>query len=182
MVTDEQISSTSNNKFLSVESPVGRLKENLAFWKTISTSNYILFIITEGFRIPFTELSSAIRLDNNLSAINYSAFVSAEIERLLDRKCISQVFFGRIGNKPFNSSNPEKRQKRLILDCRYINKNIAQFKFRFENYIVAHRMLLENCKFFSFDLKSAYHHIEIFDELRKYLAFRWEKTAKKVDP
>ena len=35
-------------------------------------------------------------------------------------------------------------------------------------------MLLENCKFFSFDLKSAYHHIEIFDEHRKYLAFRWE--------
>ena len=49
-------------------------------------------IITEGFRIPFTELPSAIRLDNNLSAINYSAFVRAEIERLLDLKCISQFF------------------------------------------------------------------------------------------
>ena len=173
MVTDEQIS--SNNKFLSVEeSPVGRLKENLAFWKTISTSNYILSIITEGFRIPFTELPSAIRLDNNLSAINYSSFVSAEIERLLDRKCISQVFSGELVINPLTVAIQKNGKKRLILDCRYINKNIAQFKFRFENYIVAHKMLLENCKFFSFDLKSAYHHIEIFDEHRKYLAFRWE--------
>ena len=62
----------------------------------------------------------------------------------------------------------------LILDRRYINKNIAQFKFRFENYVVAHKMLLENCDFFSFNLKSAYRHIEIYDEHRKYLAFRWE--------
>ena len=49
-------------------------------------------IITEGFLIPFAELPSAIRLDNNLSAINCSAFVRAEIERLLDLKCISQFF------------------------------------------------------------------------------------------
>ena len=84
------------------------------------------------------------------------------------------IFSGELVINPLTVAIQKNGKKRLILDCRNINKNIAQFKFRFENYIVTHNMLLENCKFFSFDLKSAYHHIEIFDEHRKYLAFRWE--------
>ena len=62
---------------------------------------------------------------------------------------------------------------RFVLDCRHINECIHQFKFEFEDGSVAKQLFNKVNYLFRFDLKSAYHHIEIFSDHKKYLGFMW---------
>jgi hypothetical protein len=68
---------------------------------------------------------------------------------------------------------------RLVLDCRYINECIHQSKFKFEDGSVA-RQLFNFIFKFRYDLKGAYHHIEICQEHRKYLDFSWVYKGKSI--
>lgn len=62
---------------------------------------------------------------------------------------------------------------RLVLDCRHINPCLHLFKVKFEDIRVAERLFDINSYIFTFDLKSAYHHIDIFPEHTTYLGFSW---------
>lgn len=57
------------------------------------------------------------------------------------------------------------------MDCRHINLHLYKNKFKYEDVSIARHFLQKGDFVFSFDLKSAYHHIEIFDEHRTYLGF-----------
>ena len=48
---------------------------------------------------------------------------------------------------------------RLVLDCRHVNPHLYQFKFKYEDSSVARQMFDKGDQLFSYDLKSAYHHI-----------------------
>ena len=60
----------------------------------------------------------------------------------------------------------------LIVDLHYVNKYLAEFKFKLEDI----KTVLDVCKggdyVFTFDLKSSYQHIELAEEHRRYLGFR----------
>ena len=47
-------------------------------------------------------------------------------------------------------------------------------KFRCEDESVALQIFLKGFFLFKFNLKSGYHHVEIFPDHRKYLAFSWD--------
>ena len=70
-----------------------------------------------------------------------------------------------------------KRQKRVVLDLRYVNNDLFRDKIKFEdwnsfqNYLEGNKGSL--CKF---DLKSGYHHANIFDRHQTYLGF-----SRKID-
>ena len=65
-------------------------------------------------------------------------------------------------------------KKRLILDLRHFNLYVLKRKFRCENISVGIQIFSKGYYLFKFDLKSGYHHVEIFPEHRKYLAFSWD--------
>ena len=67
----------------------------------------------------------------------------------------------------------------MVLDCRHINKFIHEFVFRMEDIRTAREIFDAGYFLFNFDLKSAYHHIEIFEEHKKYLGFQWEHKGQK---
>ena len=46
-------------------------------------------------------------------------------------------------------------------------------KFKYEDSAVAKDVFKEGDYAFTFDLKSAYHHVEIFEQHRQYLGFYW---------
>ena len=46
--------------------------------------------------------------------------------------------------------------------------------FRCEDVSVALQIFSQGFFLFKFDLKSGYHHVEIFPDHRKYLAFSWD--------
>ena len=66
---------------------------------------------------------------------------------------------------------------RLVLDCRDINSHLIQFRFQYEDVSVAKQIFQKGDFLFAFDLKSAYHHIEIFEDHKPTLVSLGLETA-----
>ena len=75
---------------------------------------------------------------------------------------------------PLTIAENKTGKQRLVLDCRHLNKHLFQFKFKYENSEVAMVLFEEGDFMFSFDLKSAYHHIMIANDFITYLGFQWK--------
>ena len=60
------------------------------------------------------------------------------------------------------------------MDLRHINLHVFKHKFKCEGLHTIKDIFSSNCFVFSFDLKSGYHHVDIFVDHRKYLAFSWD--------
>ena len=60
-------------------------------WKEIRANDVIVDVIENGYTIPFLTLPNQIELDNNISARDNSDFVTDEINKLLEKGCISLV-------------------------------------------------------------------------------------------
>ena len=65
-------------------------------------------------------------------------------------------------------------KKRLILDLRHINLHVFKQKFKCEGLHTIRDVFSKHFFVFSFDLKSGYHHVDIFPEHRAFLAFSWD--------
>ena len=63
---------------------------------------------------------------------------------------------------------------RLVLDARHINPHLYKFKHKHEDAVTARQLFNKGNWVFSYDLKSAYHHLQIFPADRMYLGFQWE--------
>ena len=81
----------------------GSLKNHIQFWRSIGTSQFILDVIDEGYRIPFYSTPPSFSR-NNKSALAHPSFVDEAILMLYYR-----VFAIQSSGK-----------KRLILDLRLI--------------------------------------------------------------
>ena len=53
---------------------------------------------------------------------------------------------------------------RLVLDCRYINKKLRTFKFKYGDMQFARMLFEKGTYMFGFDIRGAYNHIDIFPE------------------
>ena len=151
----------------------GRLKNSIEFWRNINTSEFILDVIQYGYKIPLLNEPESVFLRNTKSALDNKEFVENAIMDLVNANSVLQV-----SNRPhvvnpltvsFNSSG----KGRLILDLRHVNKQVIVHKVKFEDWKVASQFLTSHCYGFIFDLKSGYHHVDIFSNHQKYLGFSW---------
>ena len=62
---------------------------------------------------------------------------------------------------------------RLVLNLRYLNQFLWADRFKYEDLRVAMLMFQKGDYLFTFDLKSGYHHVDIYEPHRKYLGFSW---------
>jgi hypothetical protein len=124
-----------------------------------------------GYKLPLLNLPPPFLGKNNRSALKESIFVEQSILELLDVQCIEEVFVTPDIINPISVSIHKSGKKRLILDLRHVNKSIFKTKFRCEDLTVAKEILKPGDCMFTFDLKSAYHHVEIFPEHRKFPFF-----------
>ena len=74
---------------------------------------------------------------------------------------------------PLSVSVQSSGKKRLILDLRLINKHLWKQRVKFEDLKVALNFLDAGHFMFSFDIKSGYHHVEIFPPHQCFLGFSW---------
>ena len=58
---------------------------------------------------------------------------------------------------------------RLVLNLKYLNQFLHKVKFKYEDIRVALLMFTKEDFLFKFDLKSGYHHLDIFEPHQKYL-------------
>lgn len=75
---------------------------------------------------------------------------------------------------PLSVSIQSPGKKRLILDLRHVNLYISKHKFKCKDLSIALKVMSKGYYLFKFDLKSWYHHVEIFPDHRKFLAFAWD--------
>ena len=60
-----------------------------------------------------------------------------------------------------------------MLDAIHINPHYVRYKHRYKDVKTARQLLEKGDYIFSYNLKSAHHHISIFSEDITYLGFRW---------
>ncbi|KAK3108944.1 hypothetical protein FSP39_019460 [Pinctada imbricata] len=165
--------STYGPLFSSVASPVNRLHSCIAKWAQIGADEYILDVLNNGYKLPFYDIPNSVILKNNRSARDNISIVDLEILKLLEKGCISETVIPPVVVNPLTVAFNREGKARLVLDCRHINLHIFKFKFRLEDASVARYLFEIGDYAFTFDLKSAYHHISIFEAHRKYLGFAW---------
>lgn len=66
-----------------------------------------------------------------------------------------------------------KGKKRLVLDLRHVNPHLYKYKFKCEDITTAQQLLGKSYYLYTFYIKSAYHHVKIFESHRTYLGFQW---------
>ena len=160
------------------DSPRGRLKSHFKFWQNLTASGMILGIIFNGYRIPCFFRPLSVFLVNNRSAVSNSKFVTQEIYNLLSKGCVSEVPDMPEVVNPLSVSFNRAGKPRLILDLRHVNQFLFKHSFKMEDIDIARKTITVGSSLFSFDIKSAYHHIEIHEQDRGLLGFSWLDDSK----
>ena len=165
-------------EFVSGQANVCSVRGNLAKcyqeWVNIDASGFILSVIRDGYKIPFIVFPPPKVSPNNGSALKERAFVSEAICNLISNKCLEVLDHPPAIVNPLSVSTQSSGKKRLILDLRHVNLYIFKQKLKCEDLSVALKVMSNGYYLFKFDLKSGYHHVEIFPDHRKYLAFAWD--------
>ena len=142
----------------------GRLRSCLSYWHTIGANSFVIDTIKFGYRIPFISTPCQARFSNNQSALNNASFVESAIAELVHTHAVvEEPFIPHVVN-PLSVSIQSSGKKRLILDLRHVNHFIWKQKFRCEDWRVLLSYVNKGDYLFSFDLKSGYHHIDIFPD------------------
>ena len=152
----------------------GRLKAHVQFWKRINTPPFIIECIREGYKIPFYLPPQTAEFKNNSSALKHSDFVQSSVLELLSsgRVCRVSKSSLRVIN-PLSVSVQSCEKKRLILDLRYVNQHIFKQRVKFEDWRVGLDYFEKGSHFTKFDLKSGYHHLDVFPDHQRFLGFSW---------
>ena len=152
----------------------GRLRKCIDFWRSLEVSQFILNVIIQGYNIPFFHLPTPFFKANNASARTNSTIVTEAVNDQLKLNLAEEIFCPPDIINPLSVSTRSSSNQRLILDLRHVNAFLYKQKFKCEDFSVATRIFDKDYYLFKFDLKSGYHHIEIFPEHGKYLAFAWD--------
>ena len=151
----------------------GRLSASIEFWKsTLNAPEFVLDTIRRGYRLPFAEYPPSCFLANNRSAFQHSEFVTQAISELLANGCIIEHSVPPFCVNPLSVAKGKKL--RLVIDLRHVNSFLVRFKFKYEDLRSLSEVLEEGHWFFTWDLKSGYHHVDICLEHQRYLGFSWQ--------
>ena len=158
----------------------GALHSHIEEWTNITSSVHILDWLKEGVKIPFSTLPPVIEEQNSHFSKDQYTFVKREIGRLLTRKCIVKC-----ESKPHCVSRlscvPKagEEQFRLILDLREVNKYSIPPKFVYEDIISVTNLCEPKDKLVTIDIKSGFHHVNVFEPHTTYLGFKFENCYYK---
>ena len=110
-------------------------------------------------------------IPNRSSAFKFKDFVNETISELSERGCVMEVDIPPVFINPIHVVQQSSGKCRLILDLSYLNKFFWKQSVRYEDIRTVFDLFQSGYFFFTFDLKSGYHHIEIFPDHRQYLGF-----------
>ena len=155
--------SGNRNEFNSLGTSCGvkdRLSAAVDFWKsTLNAPEFVVDIITRGYRLPFARYPPPCFLANNRSAFKHPEFVSQAICELLENDYIVEHSTPPFCVNPLSVA--EGKKLRLVIDLRHVNNFLVRFKFKYEDLHSLSQVLEEGHWFFTWDLRSGYHHVDI---------------------
>lgn len=106
-------------------------------------------------------------------------FVDTAISELLNQGLIEQCNTAPYIVNPLTVSVQSNNKKRLILDLRCVNLHVLRQSVKYEDIRTKLVYLKSNSFMFSFDLHSAYHHIEMFYPHTEFLRFSWIRDGEQ---
>jgi len=115
----------------------GRLRKCIDFWRSLEVSQFILNVITLGYKIPFFHLPTRFSKDNTASARSNSAFVSEAVNDLLKLDLVEEILCAPDIINPLSVSTRTSGKQRLILNLRHANAFVYKRKFKCEDLSVA---------------------------------------------
>lgn len=153
----------------------GRLRSHVNFWQSIGACKFILDTLSRGYIIPFVITPPSAQFRNNKTAFEHSDFVTTAISELVQAGLVIECMSPPTVVNPLSVSVQSSGKKRLILDLRYPNEFVKKCKIKFEDS-KSMLSILTDCPqnwMFSFDIKSGYHHVDIFPDDWQFLGFSW---------
>ena len=158
----------------------GRLKEHSQFWiEDLKPSSFVRDIVTLGYRLPFLRYPDNVVKANHNSAIEHSEFVQEAIAELLRAGCVVECMSCPHVCSPLHVAVNAAGKKRLVVDFHYINQFLQVQKFKYEGLELVPQMFCKGDFFFTFDLKSGYHHVSVHEDCWPFLGFSWGMGAHK---
>ena len=151
-----------------------KLFKSIGHWQFLGAPDFILSTIKCRYKISFISTPPPQHYKNNGSAINECECAGYAILELLRDNRIEEVFSSPDIVNPLSVSVHSSGKKSLILDLRHVNLHIYRQKFRCEDLHTVKNVFSKGFFVFSYDLKSGYHHVDIFRDHRKYLALSWD--------
>jgi hypothetical protein len=115
-----------------------------------------------SYKVPLKTNNDDITLSNNRALIDNLDLVTSEFKSLLNTGCIKGVQVTPVVVNPLTIAYNKSSKPRLVLDFRHINPHLFEYRFKYEDIKVARNIFQEGDYSFSYDLKSTYHHIEMF--------------------
>ena len=82
-------------------------------------------------------------------------------------------------SSPLSVVSNSQGKLRLVLNLRYLNQFLYVLKFKYEDLRIAALLFEPDEYFLKFDLKSGYHHVDIWPGHYQYLGFRWDGNGAK---
>jgi hypothetical protein len=153
-----------------------RLRSRLPFWRSVCSSSFVLGIITVGFMLPWAAggpppapWASA----NHASAFEHAEFVDTAVASLVTTGAVMRVNEAPFLVSPLGVVSKAENKLRLILDLQYLNQFLELTKFKYESIKSAPDLCAPGDFLFTVDLKSGYHHIDMYQEHWQYLGFQW---------
>jgi hypothetical protein len=152
-----------------------RLRRHVQFWQSFVTSSFVLGILLTGYMLPWISgpPSEPHRFPNHPSAFEHASFFTDAVSSLAATGTIQPVRDPPFLVSPLGVVPKAEDKLRLILDLRFLNQFLQVTKFKYESIRMLAELCLPKDLLFTVDLKSGYHHIDIFEPHWKYLGFQW---------
>ena len=123
--------------------------------------------------MPLVSLPGAHRACNHQSALGNDEFVCEEVSKLVKCGCIKVVISQPYVRSPLSVVQSSMGKKRLVVNLRYLNQFLWKQRFRYEDLRTALLLFQPGDHAFTFDLKSGYHHVDIYEPHQKFLGCEW---------
>ena len=157
-----------------------RLKQHLPFWtEVLKASPTVVDWIQCGYRLPLQFTPIPYEQNNHKSTKEHFEFVTDSVKELLTNRCVHEVKEKPLVCSPLSVVTNHEGKFRLVLNLRHLNQFLRRDHFKYEDFRTAMLMLNKDDFLMKFDLKSDYHHLDIFGVHQPYLGFSWEMEGAR---
>jgi len=141
----------------------GRLKLSIEFWHgVLKAPPPIIDCIVNGYHLPLKFVPPPYSQQNHKSAKFHSAFVNDAVKKLIANRCVMKVEDKPEMCSPLSVVSNSQGKLCLVLNLRYLNQFLYVLKFKYEDLRIAVLLFEPDEYLFKFDLKSGYHHVDIW--------------------
>ena len=147
------------------------------FWLSLNPDPFVLGVLQHGYRLPFRDdaTPAAYREPNNRSALDNLPYLRTHVKSLVVDTTVEEVFSQPLCCSPLTVASrcvDGLLRLRMCIDLsRYINLLLKKEAVSLPSLDKAIKLLLPGDYQATFDLKSAFHHVLIHPDFRKYLGF-----------